>query len=277
MATPPLTRFAWLSIAAAVATIALKTIAYLLTGSVGLLSDAVESLVNLVGAIMALSMLTVAARPADEEHAYGHSKAEYFSSGVEGTLILMAALAIGIAAVPRVLGATADRAGRRRARGLRRGIRGQSRGRARAASRREAAPLHHARGERAAPPHRRVDLSRRHCRRGRRRGDGLPAPGPHRRPARGGEHRVDRGAHRSTISSWADGHVAAGRRTRGRPGGAGQPFEGRRRVPCAPNPAVRGQAVRVVPRAGARRVDRSPGTRAARGDRGPRFARPFRT
>jgi hypothetical protein len=86
--TPPLTRLAWLSIAAAFATIALKTIAYLLTGSVGLLSDALESLVNLVGAIMALSMLTVAARPADEDHAFGHSKAEYFSSGVEGTLIL---------------------------------------------------------------------------------------------------------------------------------------------------------------------------------------------
>lgn len=103
METPPLTRFAWLSIAAAVATIALKTFAYLLTGSVGLLSDAVESLVNLVGAIMALGMLTVAARPADEEHAFGHNKAEYFSSGVEGTLILVAALAIAIAAVPRVL------------------------------------------------------------------------------------------------------------------------------------------------------------------------------
>ena len=101
--TPPLTRFAWLSIAAAVATIALKTIAYLLTGSSGLLSDAVESLVNLAGAIMALSMLTIAARPADEEHSFGHSKAEYFSSGVEGTLILVAALAIGIAAVPRLL------------------------------------------------------------------------------------------------------------------------------------------------------------------------------
>ncbi len=100
---PNLKRFAWLSIAAAVATIALKTIAYLLTGSVGLLSDAVESLVNLVGAIMALSMLTVAARPADEDHAYGHSKAEYFSSGVEGTLILLAAISIGIAAVARLM------------------------------------------------------------------------------------------------------------------------------------------------------------------------------
>jgi cation diffusion facilitator family transporter len=100
--TPNLTRYAWLSIAAALATIALKTIAYLLTGSVGLLSDAVESLVNLVGAVMALSMLTVASRPADEDHAYGHSKAEYFSSGVEGTLILIAALSIAVAAVRRL-------------------------------------------------------------------------------------------------------------------------------------------------------------------------------
>jgi cation diffusion facilitator family transporter len=99
----PLTRFAWLSIGAAILTIALKTIAYLLTGSVGLLSDALESLVNLVGAMMALAMLTIAARPADEEHAYGHSKAEYFSSGVEGTLILIAAVSIVIAAIPRLI------------------------------------------------------------------------------------------------------------------------------------------------------------------------------
>jgi cation diffusion facilitator family transporter len=101
--TPNLTRFAWLSIAAALATIALKTEAYLLTGSVGLLSDAIESLVNLVGAVMALSMLTVAARPEDDDHSYGHSKAEYFSSGVEGTLILVAALSIAVAAVRRLL------------------------------------------------------------------------------------------------------------------------------------------------------------------------------
>ncbi len=98
-----LTRFAWLSIGAAVLTIALKTIAYALTGSVGLLSDALESLVNLAGAIMALAMLTIAARPADEDHAYGHSKAEYFSSGVEGTLILIAAVSIIIAAAPRLI------------------------------------------------------------------------------------------------------------------------------------------------------------------------------
>jgi cation diffusion facilitator family transporter len=99
----PLTRFAWLSIAAALVTIVLKGLAYLLTGSVGLLSDAIESLVNLVGGVMALAMLTVAARPADEDHAYGHTKAEYFSSGVEGALILLAAASIGYAGVQRLL------------------------------------------------------------------------------------------------------------------------------------------------------------------------------
>jgi len=98
-----LARFAWLSIAAALITISLKTTAYLLTDSVGLLSDAMESFINLAGALMALTMLTVAARPADEEHAFGHSKAEYFSSGVEGTLILIAAVSIGITAVQRLL------------------------------------------------------------------------------------------------------------------------------------------------------------------------------
>src|SRR5512136_1983699 len=97
------THFAWLSIAAAILTIALKAIAYLLTGSVGLLSDAIESFINLVGALMALAMLTIAARPADEEHAYGHNKAEYFSSGVEGILILIAAVSIGVTAVQRLI------------------------------------------------------------------------------------------------------------------------------------------------------------------------------
>lgn len=98
-----LTRFAWLSIAAAVVTIGLKTAAYLITGSVGLLSDAVESLVNLLGGIMALAMLTIAARPADEDHAYGHGKAEYFSSGLEGGLILVAAISIAVAATLRLI------------------------------------------------------------------------------------------------------------------------------------------------------------------------------
>lgn len=98
-----LTRFAWLSIGAALLTIGLKSAAYFITGSVGLLSDAVESLVNLIGGIMALAMLTIAARPADEDHAYGHGKAEYFSSGLEGGLILVAALSIAVAAVMRLI------------------------------------------------------------------------------------------------------------------------------------------------------------------------------
>jgi cation diffusion facilitator family transporter len=98
-----LSRYAWLSIGAAIVTIGLKGAAYLLTGSVGLLSDALESFVNLAGALMALAMLAVAARPADETHAFGHSKAEYFSSGVEGTLILIAAGSIGWTAVGRLL------------------------------------------------------------------------------------------------------------------------------------------------------------------------------
>jgi cation diffusion facilitator family transporter len=98
-----LTRFAWLSIAAAIVTIALKTIAFLLTGSVGLLSDAVESVVNLAGAAMALGMLTIAALPPDDNHSYGHSKAEYFSSVVEGILIIVAAASIGYAAIDRLI------------------------------------------------------------------------------------------------------------------------------------------------------------------------------
>jgi cation diffusion facilitator family transporter len=98
-----LTRFAWLSIGAAVATISLKTSAYFLTGSVGLLSDALESFVNLVGALVALLMLTIAARPADESHVYGHSKAEYFASLFEGLLILGAATGIIVTAIQRLL------------------------------------------------------------------------------------------------------------------------------------------------------------------------------
>ena len=98
-----LTRYAWLSIAAAVVTIALKAVAYWFTGSVGLLSDALESFINLAAAIVALFTLKIAAAPADEEHAFGHDKAEYFSSGIEGTLIFIAALSIGYAAFDRLL------------------------------------------------------------------------------------------------------------------------------------------------------------------------------
>ena len=100
---PSLTRFAWLSIAAAIVTIVLKASAFALTGSVGLLSDALESLVNLVAAIVALIALTVAAREPDEERAYGYTKAEYFSSGIEGGLIFLAAVTILYTAVDRLL------------------------------------------------------------------------------------------------------------------------------------------------------------------------------
>ena len=97
-----LTRYAWLSIGAAVLTIALKTGAWLVTDSVGLLSDALESVVNLAAGIFALVMLTVAARPPDEDHMFGHDKAEYFSSAIEGGLIVIAAVGIGIPAINRL-------------------------------------------------------------------------------------------------------------------------------------------------------------------------------
>ena len=105
MAAPrrSLARYAWISLAAAAVIIALKGAAYWLTGSVGLLSDALESLVNFVAAAFAVFVLIVIARPADEDHQYGHDKAEYFSSGLEGGLILVAAVAIGIAAIERLL------------------------------------------------------------------------------------------------------------------------------------------------------------------------------
>ncbi len=92
-----------LSIAAAVITIALKSVAYFLTGSVGLLSDAIESTVNLVGALVAFWALTIASLPPDAKHTFGHSKAEYFSSAVEGILILIAAISIFIAAADRFI------------------------------------------------------------------------------------------------------------------------------------------------------------------------------
>lgn len=97
-----ITRYAWLSIGTAVATITLKMGAYWLTGSVGLLSDALESTTNLAAAIVALAALMVAAQPPDDEHAYGHNKAEYFASGVEGTLILAAAGVVAYSAINRL-------------------------------------------------------------------------------------------------------------------------------------------------------------------------------
>ena len=103
MTTNKLTHYAWLSLATAVATISLKVAAYWLTGSVGLLSDALESGVNLVTAVSTIIFLNIARQPPDEEHAYGHTKAEYLSSGGTGLLILGAAVAIVYSAVQRWL------------------------------------------------------------------------------------------------------------------------------------------------------------------------------
>ncbi len=97
----PLTQYAALSVAAAVLTFLLKLVAWKLTGSVSLLSDALESLANLAAALVALASLAVAVRPEDEEHAFGHSKAEYFAAGIEGALIMIAAVAIGWTAIER--------------------------------------------------------------------------------------------------------------------------------------------------------------------------------
>ena len=103
MQSKSLKRYAWLSIAAALSTILLKGIAWRLTDSVGLLSDAIESFVNLAGALMALAMLSLADRPADDSHPYGHTKAEYFSSAFEGFLIFVAAVWIAVEAAGRLL------------------------------------------------------------------------------------------------------------------------------------------------------------------------------
>ncbi len=107
-ASPPrdrafLTRFAWMSIGAALITMALKLVAWKITGSVGLLSDALESLVNLAAALMALGVLVAASRPADDTHHFGHEKAEFFASGAEGALILVAAAGIAWPAWNRLL------------------------------------------------------------------------------------------------------------------------------------------------------------------------------
>jgi cation diffusion facilitator family transporter len=103
MKQPSTRLYMYLSIAAALVTMGVKFIGYFLTGSVGLFSDAAESVVNLVAALVGLWAVTLAARPADIEHTYGHTKSEYFSSGVEGALILVAALIIAVESIPRLL------------------------------------------------------------------------------------------------------------------------------------------------------------------------------
>ncbi len=100
---PGLRRYAWLSIATALVTLAIKWMAWWLTGSVGLLSDALEAFINLGAGLLALWMLNVASSPPDEKHPYGLSKAEYFAAGMEGTLIILAAAGIVASALPRLI------------------------------------------------------------------------------------------------------------------------------------------------------------------------------
>lgn len=97
------TFYAWLSVVTSLVTIALKFAAYFLTGSIGLLSDAVEAIVNIVAALVALTVLTYAAEAPDREHNFGHEKAQYFSSGIEGALIFVASGAIIYSAIPRLM------------------------------------------------------------------------------------------------------------------------------------------------------------------------------
>lgn len=101
--SPSLVKFAWLSVAAALTTMLMKGIAYLLTDSVGLLSDALESSVNLVAALVAVVALRISEKPADDEHGFGHAKAEYFSAFFEGSMIILAAVLIGWTSIDRLL------------------------------------------------------------------------------------------------------------------------------------------------------------------------------
>ena len=107
MSARSLTRYAYLAVAAAVVTVALKLIAWRLTGSAGLLSDAFESLVNLAAAVLAVVVLHWSVKPPDDEHTYGHAKAEYVSAGVEGAMIIVAAGSIAWVAVDRLINPTA--------------------------------------------------------------------------------------------------------------------------------------------------------------------------
>ena len=92
----------WISIIASLLTISIKSAAYYITDSVGFMSDAMESFINLAAGIVAFIMLTIAARPPDKEHSFGHDKAEYFSSLIEGVLIVLAAIGISYAAIDRI-------------------------------------------------------------------------------------------------------------------------------------------------------------------------------
>ncbi len=270
-AVPRSARFyAWLSIAAAVFTIGLKLTAWKVTGSVGMLSDAAESVVNLVAALIALWALTVAERPPDARHAFGYTKAEYFSSGVEGFLIIGAAAGIVVAAWERwrnpqpiqdawlgvgvsLAASAAQRLGRRRA----------PVGRA-------APALDHAHGRRAPPADRRVDLGRRHSRNRPRRAHRVAAAGSADRRRRGGQHRLDRLEARSRDRARPARFGASGRRAP-RGNRSARALSGRGH-PLSRHPLARRRAapLRHDARPRARELDGAEGPRSLRADRGRR-------
>ena len=190
-------------------TIGLNTIAWWITDSVGLLSDAMESVVNLVGGLMALAMLTVAERPADEDHSYGHGKAEYFSSGVEGTLILIAAVYIGVVAVDRLISPKPlEEIGIGRVASIVASI-GELGRSAPAVARRTSEKLYNARSKCPSFAHRRVDF----CRNGRWCGYGSPDRLGATRSDCGTyssrQHHLDGCQNCSTIHQWTDGCCVA--------------------------------------------------------------------
>ena len=205
-----LSRFAWISIAAALLTMGLKYVAYLLTDSVGLLSDALESGVNLVGALMALAMLTIAARPADEDHAYGHSKAEYFSSGVEGTLILIAAVSISVAAIGRLIEPETTRTDRVGVSCLSGCSPRQFSGRPHLASSREALPLHYLESQCLSFDDGCMDLGRGSGRGCCRWLDGLGEHRPYRGTYCRWQYQLVGSPHRSGLSERVNGYGPSG-------------------------------------------------------------------
>ena len=158
-----LTRFAWLSIATAIITIGLKLAAYWMTGSVGLLSDALESFVNLAGAIIGLVALTFAARAPDEERPFGYDKAEYFASGAEGGLILSAAAVIAWTAIERMLNPQPVELAERGYRGLGTGLDLQFRHGTGPHAGRPQISVDHARSRRPASDDRCLDFRRACC------------------------------------------------------------------------------------------------------------------
>ncbi len=210
------------SVAVAVLTIALKTAAWYITGSVGLLSDAMESFVNLASALFGLAMVTIAQRPADDDHPYGHHKAEYFSSGFEGALIIGAAVAIIWAATHRILNpqplekmgwGLALAVGSSALNGLLAWVMfrvGQS------------APIHRAGGRRQAPGDRRMDLGGcggGHRRRDRHRLAVAGRGGGHRR---GPQHPVGRLPAGVALVARPDGRGRGARGDGGNPEGTGR-------------------------------------------------------